>query len=148
MSKFIKKKSRQPCLFSFQIETETKKFFYWYLVISICFFSHRPAPAPCVQLNLHKTDLLFRYLSHHLTWHCSSIYEDLHRFTQICPYMIIKLFLLLFLNSFRPSTLTKTILRSDAANFLQICANLQKYWNNAMSNYGLSIEIIDQSHGD
>ena len=36
-----------------------------------------------VQLNLHETDLLFQYLSHHLTWHCSSIYEDLHRFAQI-----------------------------------------------------------------
>ena len=23
-----------------------------------------------LQLNLHETDLLFRYLSHHLTWHC------------------------------------------------------------------------------
>ena len=33
-----------------------------------------------LQLNLYETDLLFRYLSHHLTWHCSSIYEDLHRF--------------------------------------------------------------------
>ena len=33
-----------------------------------------------VQLNLHETDLSFRYLSHHLTWHCSSISEDLHKF--------------------------------------------------------------------
>ena len=32
-----------------------------------------------IQLNLHKTDLL----SHHLTWHCSSIYEYSHRFAQI-----------------------------------------------------------------
>jgi hypothetical protein len=31
---------------------------------------------PKLQLNFHETDLLF----HHLTWHCSSIYEDLHRF--------------------------------------------------------------------
>ena len=23
-----------------------------------------------LHLNLHETDLLFRYLSHHLTWHC------------------------------------------------------------------------------
>ena len=23
-----------------------------------------------LQLNLHETDLLFRNLSHHLTWHC------------------------------------------------------------------------------
>ena len=27
-----------------------------------------------VQLNLHETDLLFWYLSHHLTWHCLLIY--------------------------------------------------------------------------
>ena len=33
-----------------------------------------------IQLNLHETDLLVRYLSHHLAWHCSSIYEDLHTF--------------------------------------------------------------------
>ena len=42
----------------------------------------------------------------------------------------------------------KTILRSNAAYFMQICANLQKYWNNAMTNDGLSIEIIDRSHGE
>ena len=35
-----------------------------------------------VQLNLHETDLLFWYLSHHLTWQCSSISEDLHRFAR------------------------------------------------------------------
>ena len=37
-------------------------------------------------------------------------------------------------------------------NFVSKCckllANLQKYWNNAKSNDGSSIEIIDQSHGD
>ena len=44
-----------------------------------------------VQLNLHETDLLFRYLSHHLARRCSSIYEDLHRFAN---------FFLLFLNNF------------------------------------------------
>ena len=41
---------------------------------------------------------------------------------------------------------TKTILRSYAANFLQICANLQKSWNNMMSNVGLIIENVDLSH--
>jgi hypothetical protein len=46
----------------------------------------------------------------------------------------------LFLNNFTRETITKTILRANAANFLQICANLQKYWNNAMSNDGSSIE--------
>ena len=35
-----------------------------------------------VQLNLHETNLLFQYLSHHLTWHCSSISKDLHRFAR------------------------------------------------------------------
>jgi hypothetical protein len=39
----------------------------------------------------------------------------------------------------------KTILRADAANFLKICANLQKYWNNAMSNDGLIKEYMDLS---
>ena len=43
-----------------------------------------------IQHNLHETDLLFRYLSHHLTWHCSSISEDLQ-------HLLTKLFLLLFL---------------------------------------------------
>ena len=38
------------------------------------------------------------------------------------------------MNNFTTETITKTILRANAANFLQICANLQKYWNNAMSN--------------
>ena len=33
-----------------------------------------------IQLNIHETDLSNQYLSHHLTWHCSSIYEDLHGF--------------------------------------------------------------------
>jgi hypothetical protein len=52
-----------------------------------------------LQLNFHETDLLFGYLSHHLTWHCSSISENLHKLLE---------------------TITKTILRSYAANFLQI----------------------------
>jgi hypothetical protein len=43
---------------------------------------------------------------------------------------------------------------SDPTNELKkqfcahICANLHKYWNNAMSNDGLSTEIIDKSDGD
>ena len=52
------------------------------------------------------------------------------------------------LNNFTTETITKTILWANAANFLQICANLQRYGNNAMSNDGSIIEIIDQSHGD
>ena len=35
-----------------------------------------------LQFNLHETDLLLRYLSHHLTWHCSSISKYLHRFAR------------------------------------------------------------------
>ena len=70
-----------------------------------------------IKLNLHETDLLFQYLSHHL-------------------------------NNFTTETITKTILRANPANFLQICTNLKKYWNIAMSNDGSNIEIIDQSHGD
>jgi hypothetical protein len=40
---------------------------------------------------------------------------------------------------------TKTILRANAANFLQICVNLQKYWKNVMSNDGMIIEYMDLS---
>ena len=36
------------------------------------------------QLNLHETDLLFRYLSHHLTWHCLLIYEFSPVFPSSC----------------------------------------------------------------
>ena len=41
-----------------------------------------------VQLNLHETDLLFRYLSHHLTWHCLLISV----FSPFLFVAIIKLF--------------------------------------------------------
>ena len=38
-------------------------------------------------------------------------------------------------------------MHSYVANFLQICVHYQKYWNNAMSNDGLIIEMdIDLSH--
>ena len=37
-----------------------------------------------VQLNLHETDLLFQYLSHHLTWHCLLIYGFPPVFTSSC----------------------------------------------------------------
>ena len=40
----------------------------------------------------------------------------------------------------------KTILRANAANFLQICVNPKKYWNNGMSIDGLIIEYMDLSH--
>ena len=44
-----------------------------------------------VQLNLNETNLLFRYLSHHLTWHCSSISGDLHRFARNLQHLSVKL---------------------------------------------------------
>ena len=99
-----------------------------------------------LQLNLHETNLSCRYLCHHLTQHCSSISKDLHRFARNLQHLLAKLFLLLLLNNFTTETITKTLLRANATNILQICANLQKQWNNAMSNDGSSIEIIDQSH--
>ena len=45
-----------------------------------------------IQLNLHETDLLFRYLSHHLTWQCSSISENLDRFARNLQHNNAKLF--------------------------------------------------------
>ena len=57
-------------------------FIYLYRVCIYCAYTYALALAyQSLQLNLHETDLLFRYLSHHLTWHCSSI-EDLHRFAR------------------------------------------------------------------
>ena len=47
-----------------------------------------------------------------------------------------------------PETITKTILRSYTGNFLQICVDFQKYWNNAVSNDGFIIENMDLSHID
>ena len=36
----------------------------------------------------------------------------------------------------------------ESNSISEICANLHNYLNNAMSNDGSSIEIIDLSHGD
>ena len=47
-----------------------------------------------------------------------------------------KLILLLFMNYFA------SCMPSDVANFLQICSNLQKHWNNAIWNDGSSIQIV------
>ena len=77
-----------------------------------------------------------------------TFFQYFWRFTQICTKFAAfarKIVLLLFLNNFITETTTKTILRANAGNF---CANLQKYWNNTMSNDGSSIDIIDQFHGD
>ena len=72
--------------------------------------------------------------------------EDLHRFAWNLQHLLAKLFLLLFLNNFTTKTITKTILWANAANFLQICVNLQKYWSNVMSIDGLILEYMDLSH--
>ena len=80
---------------------------------------------------------IFRYSSHHLTWHCSGISEDLHIFARNLQHLLAKLFLLLFLNDNR---------NNNKNNFLQIYVNLQKYWNKVMSNDGLIIEYMDLCH--
>ena len=75
-----------------------------------------------IQLNLYETDLLFRYLSHDLTWHCSSIYEKLHRFAQIWAQ-----------NCFCyccSETITNKILSSY---LWKICANLHDLWCQMMA---------------
>ena len=66
-----------------------------------------------VQLNLHETDLLFRYLSHDLTWHCYSIYENLHRYEQI--FFAVVACHKLFRNNNK---------NNFSLIFVQICANI------------------------
>ena len=124
-----------------------------------------------MQLN-QKLSIISILLSHHLTWHCSSINKDLHRCDHKTVFVIVARLKLFrndnknnfvskcckflanlcksaeILNNFTTETRTKTILWAHAANFLQICANLQQYWNIAKSNDGSSIELINQSHGD
>ena len=80
-----------------------------------------------LQLNLHETDLLFWYLSHHLTWHCFSISEDLHRFARNLQHMNIKLFLLLFLNNFKCATPRNNNKNNFAFIFYKFLANLFKF---------------------
>ena len=105
-----------------------------------------------LQLNLHVTDLSFQYLSHHLTWHYSSTSYSLNRFVRNLQHMSPKFFFYCFWTLLQVARLKlfrnnkKTILRSNAANFLQIWANLQKSWNNMMSNDGLVIQNIHLSH--
>ena len=73
-----------------------------------------------------------------MTSYCFRIYEDLHRFEH--KFVFVKIV------SEQDCSEIITILRSYAANFLQICANLQKSWNNMMSNDGLIIEYMDLSN--
>ena len=88
-----------------------------------------------VQLNLHVTDLLFRYLSHHLTWHCFSISKDLHRFARNLQHMSTKLFLLLFLNNFSRATHKN----NNKSNFALIC-----FWSQIMYNLYLKAVSIHE----
>ena len=90
-----------------------------------------------MQLN-QKLSIISILLSHHLTWHCSSINKDLHRCDHKTVFVIVAR-LKLFGNDNKNNFVIISV---------QICANLHIYWNNAMSNDGLIIEIIDQSHGD
>ena len=53
-----------------------------------------------IKSTVHEIDLLFRYLNHHLAWHCSSISEDLDKFARSFQHLSAKLFLLLLLNNF------------------------------------------------
>ena len=96
----------------------------WFLLST----AYQKLTAMCIQLNLHVADLLFWYLSHHLTWHCSSISEDLHNFPRNMQHFSAKLFMLLFLNNFRQATCRN----SNKKNFAVICckihANLRKSW--------------------
>jgi hypothetical protein len=66
------------------------------------------------------------------------IYEDLHRYDHKIVFVIVWC-----LKLFRTNNKNNFVIIS-----VQIRANLHKYWNNAMSNDGLIIEIIDQSDGD
>ena len=63
---------------------------------------------------------------------------DLHRYELKIVFVIVAR-----LKLFRNNNKNNFVIIS-----VQICANLHKYWNNAMSNDGLIIEIIYQSHGD
>ena len=69
--------------------------FWWYSHVTLAW---QPA------LEFYEKYLVFWYLSYHLTWHCSSISEDLYRFARNLQHLSTKLFLLLFPNNFRPAT--------------------------------------------
>ena len=79
-----------------------------------------------LQLNLHVTDLLFPYLSHHLTWHCLLIC-DFSPVSQFLFVVIIKLF----------CTDMKIKNKNNLVIMLrkswEILRNLQKSTNNFMS---------------
>ena len=84
-----------------------------------------------VQLNLHETNLLFWYLSHHLTWHCLLI-------SGFSPILVFVLIFISVQNNFMIATNKNWEKREKN----------HKSTSNVMSNDGSSIKIIDRSHGD
>ena len=72
-----------------------------------------------------------------------TLFQYFWRFTQICKKFAAFAHKIVFVivsavKLFR----NNNILRANAAYFLQICVNLQKYWNKVMSIDGLIIEYI------
>ena len=65
-------------LFSSQKVSEGQRFmiYDWWLVLTrnSSFFT-------LIQINVHQTELEFRYVSHDMTWYCLSISDDLPGFT-------------------------------------------------------------------
>ena len=96
-----------------------------------------------LQLNEWETDP-YRYSTNNqaINWHYIvpvflKIYTNLQEICSICSQ-----------NCFCYCFCSKIVQKQYTKTILQICVNLQKYWNNVMSIDGSSIEIIDQSHGD
>ena len=85
-----------------------------------------------MQLN-QKLSIISILLSHHLTWHCSSINKDLHRCDHKTVFVIVAR-----LKLFRNDNKNNFVIIS-----VQVCANVQKYRNKTLSNNGLIIENID-----
>ena len=82
--------------------------------------------ATYLQLNLHETDLLFRYLSHHLTWHCLLI-SGFFPVLVCCDHKIV----LHWYENQNKNNLVIMLRKS-----WEILGNLQKSTNNFMSNSG------------
>ena len=77
-----------------------------------------------------------------------TLFQYFCRFTQICKKFAAfahKIVFVIVSEQFYYRNNNKNNFSSKCCKFL---ANLQKYWNIAMSNDASSIEIIDQSHGD
>ena len=101
---------------------------YRWVCETIC-FTQRYKTYFKVQLNLHETDLLFRYLSHHLTWHCLLIYC----FSPFLPVLVCcdhKIVLHWYENQNKNNLVI--MLRKSSL----ILGNRQKSTNNFMSNSG------------